>query len=50
MPKPITVPLTHPIEHMGQTYTELVFTLEMLMKDIFAIDAASGICLRLGLV
>lgn len=39
---PQTVKLSKPIEHGGETYTQLVFTREMQMRDMFAMDDQQG--------
>lgn len=36
------VKLTNTIEYAGQTYTELTFSREMRMKDMFAMDDHEG--------
>ncbi|WIJ24993.1 phage tail assembly protein [Devosia sp. RR2S18] len=46
MREPVTVTLTNPIDHMGQTYTELTFTREMRMKDLFVMDEHKGGSMR----
>ncbi|MDP2779840.1 phage tail assembly protein [Devosia sp.] len=39
---PHTITLTKPILHNGQSYSELAFSREMQMRDMFAMDEHEG--------